>query len=103
MKLLAITEKQLVAQSHKMFEQLVVTVIKMPVDNRTHIPHIILYHFGKGWKAAQSLHDLNEFFGEDTISESRCREWFAHSKSGDTSLEDKPGLGRSSNFEDQSQ
>ncbi|CAK9826415.1 Histone-lysine N-methyltransferase SETMAR [Anthophora retusa] len=66
----------------------------MRVDNHTHIRHIMLYHFEKGWKAAQSFRDLNELFGEGTISESRCSEWFARFKSGDTSLEDKPGRSR---------
>ena len=65
----------------------------MLVNNHTHICHIMLYHFEKGWKAAQSFRDLNELFGEGTISESRCREWFARFKSSDTSLEDKPGGG----------
>ena len=60
----------------------------MLVDNHTYIRHIMLYHFEKGWKAAQSFRDLNELFGERTIRESRCREWFARFKSGDTSLED---------------
>ena len=69
-------------------------VIKMHVDNHTDIRHIMFYHFEKGWKAAQSFRDLNELFGEGTISKSRCREWFARFKSGDTSLEDKPGRGR---------
>ncbi|CAK9829646.1 Histone-lysine N-methyltransferase SETMAR [Anthophora retusa] len=81
--------------------QIIIFVIKIRVDNHTHIRHIMLYHFEKGWKAAQSFRDLNELFGEVTISESRCREWFARFKSGDTSLEDKPGRGRSSDFDDQ--
>ncbi|CAD5226558.1 unnamed protein product [Bursaphelenchus xylophilus] len=61
----------------------------------------MLYHFEKGWKAAQSFRDLNELFGEGTISESQCREWFARFKSGDTSLQDKPRRGRPSDFDDQ--
>ena len=73
----------------------------MLVHNHIHIRHIMLYHFEKGWKAAQSFRDLNELFGEGTISESRCREWFARFKSGDTSLEDKPGRGRPLDFDDQ--
>ena len=73
----------------------------MRVDNHIHIRHIMLYHYEKGWKAAQSFRDLNELFGEGTISESQCREWFARFKSGDTSLEDKSGRGRSSDFDDQ--
>ena len=64
----------------------------MLVDNHIYIRHVMLYHFEKGWKAAQSFRDLNELFGEGTISESRCRKWFARFKSGDTSLEDKPGI-----------
>ncbi len=49
----------------------------MRVDNHIHIRHIMLYHYQKGWKAAQSFRDLNELFGLGTISESQCREWFA--------------------------
>uniref|UniRef100_A0A1A9V387 Mos1 transposase HTH domain-containing protein n=1 Tax=Glossina austeni TaxID=7395 RepID=A0A1A9V387_GLOAU len=55
--------------------------------NPTHIRHITLYHFEKEGKAAQSCR-------EDTTTASRCREWFAHFKSGDTSLQDKSGGGR---------
>ncbi|GFV68902.1 histone-lysine N-methyltransferase SETMAR [Trichonephila clavipes] len=36
-----------------------------------------------------------------TISESQCREWFARFILADTSFEDKPGIGRSSDFDDQ--
>jgi hypothetical protein len=44
---------------------------KMRVDNHIHIRHIMLYHFEKGWKAAQSFRNLNELFGEGTISQSQ--------------------------------
>ena len=60
----------------------------------------MLYHFEKGWKAAQSFRDLNELFGEGTISESQCRKWFARFRTGDTSFEDKAGRGRPSDFDD---
>ncbi|GFY42378.1 histone-lysine N-methyltransferase SETMAR [Trichonephila inaurata madagascariensis] len=73
----------------------------MRVENHSHIRHIMRYHFDKGWKAAQSFRDLNKLFGKGTISESQCREWFARFKSSDTSLEDKPGRGRPSDFDDQ--
>lgn len=68
--------------------------------NHIHIRHIMLYHFEKEWKASASFRDINEIFGEGTISERQCREWFARFKSGDTSLEDKPGRGRPSDFDD---
>ncbi|KAF8781530.1 Histone-lysine N-methyltransferase SETMAR like protein [Argiope bruennichi] len=58
-------------------------------------------HFEKGGKAAQSFPYLNELFDEGIISECRCRELFARFKSSETSLEDKPGRGRPSYFDDQ--
>ena len=73
----------------------------MRVDNHTPIRHIMLYHFKKGWNAAQSFRDHNELFGELTISEIQCRKGFARFKSGDTSLEDKSGGSRQSGFDDQ--
>ena len=76
-------------------------LIKMRDDNHVDICHIMLYHYQKGSKAAQSFRDINELFGEVTISESQCREWFARFKSGDTSLNDKSRRGRPSNFDDQ--
>ena len=38
----------------------------MLVYNHTHIRHIMLYHFVKGWKAAHSFRNLNELFGEQS-------------------------------------
>ncbi|GFU92513.1 histone-lysine N-methyltransferase SETMAR [Trichonephila clavipes] len=73
----------------------------MRVENHSHIRHIMLCLFEKGWKAAQSFRDLNELFGKGTISKSQCREWFANFKSGGTSLEDKAGRSRSSDYKDQ--
>ncbi|GFS58563.1 histone-lysine N-methyltransferase SETMAR [Trichonephila inaurata madagascariensis] len=73
----------------------------MCVDNHIRNHQIMLYHFQKGWKAVQSFCILNKLFGEGTNSKSPCREWFPYFKSGDTSLKDKPGKGRSSNFDSQ--
>ena len=39
------------------------------LDNHTHIRHVMLYHFEKEWKTAQLFRNLNELFGEGTISE----------------------------------
>lgn len=75
--------------------------MKMRIDNHTHIHHIMLYHFEKGWNAAQVFQDLKEIFGEGTISQSRCRKWFTRFKSDDSSLKDKPGKGRKMEFDDQ--
>ena len=75
----------------------------MHVENHiyTHIHHIMLYPYEKGWEAAQSIRDLNDLIGEGTISERQCREWFARLKPGNTTLEDNPGRGRPSDFHNQ--
>ena len=73
----------------------------MRIENHIHIRHIMLYHFEKGWKAADSFRDLNELFGEGTISQNQVMRWFNKFKSGDTSLEDQVGRGRISDFDDQ--
>ena len=72
----------------------------MRIKNHLHIRHIMLYHFEKGWSAAQSFRDLNELYGEGTISKSQAERWFKKFKSGDTNLADEEGRGRPSNFED---
>ena len=76
------------------------TVI-MRVDNHVHVRHIMLYHFEKGWKATESVRDINELFGEGTIGERMVQKWFKRFKDGDTSLKDEEGRGRRSDFDDQ--
>ena len=73
----------------------------MRTHNHIHLRHIMLYHFEKGHTAAEAFRDLNDLFGEGTIGRKTVYEWFDRFKSGDTSLEDKPGRGRSSDFDDQ--
>uniref|UniRef100_A0A1B0A7B3 HTH_48 domain-containing protein n=1 Tax=Glossina pallidipes TaxID=7398 RepID=A0A1B0A7B3_GLOPL len=73
----------------------------MRVDNRTRIRHIMLYHFEKRWKAAQSFRELYDLFGEGTIGEIQYREWVDRFKSADSSLADKPRRGRPSDFDKQ--
>ena len=69
--------------------------------NHNHIRYIILYHFEKGWNASQSFRDLNELFGEGTISKSQVERWFNKFKLDDTNLADEEGRGRPWNFDDQ--
>ena len=73
----------------------------MRVENHIYIRHIMLYHFEKGWSAVQSYRDLNELFGEGTISKRQVERWCKNFKSGDTNLADEEGRGRLSNFNDQ--
>ena len=73
----------------------------MRIDNHVHIRHILLYHFEKGHKAIEAFRDINELFGDETIGQKTVYTWFERFKSGDTSLEYKPGKGRISDFDDQ--
>ena len=73
----------------------------MRVKNYVHIRHIMLHHLEKGWEAAESFHDITALFGQDTSSDSQCREWFTRFKSGDSSLEDKAERSGLSDFDAQ--
>ena len=73
----------------------------MRVENHVHVRHILLYHFEKGRTAGEAFRDINELFGDGTIGRNTAIEWFARFRSGDTSLEDKKGRGRHSDFDDQ--
>uniref|UniRef100_A0A915E4J5 Protein kinase domain-containing protein n=1 Tax=Ditylenchus dipsaci TaxID=166011 RepID=A0A915E4J5_9BILA len=57
---------------------------RMRVKNHLHIRHIMLYHFEKGWRAAQSFRDFVELFGEEAISKNQVKRWFKRFKSGGT-------------------
>ena len=73
----------------------------MRTHNHIHLRHIMLYYFEKGHTAAEAFRDLNALFDGGTIGRKTVYEWFDRFKSGDTSLEDKPGRGRPSDFDDQ--
>ena len=66
----------------------------MRVDNHIHIRHVMLYHFKKGMKPADSWRDLNEVFRKGTIGKRTMEAWFVRFKSGDTNLVDKEGRAR---------
>lgn len=51
----------------------------------------------KSWNAAQSFHNLKEFFDEETIRKSQIEKWFKKFKLDDINLAKKK---RPSNFDD---
>ncbi|XP_018579393.1 histone-lysine N-methyltransferase SETMAR-like [Anoplophora glabripennis] len=59
----------------------------------------MFYHFEKDWTAAQSLHNVNDPFGEGTIECKTAYTWPNRFQSGDTSLNDELGRGRLANFD----
>ena len=49
--------------------------MKMRIENHINIQHIMVYHLKKGSITAQSVRDVNELFGEGTISKSQVEKW----------------------------
>ncbi|GFS37445.1 hypothetical protein TNIN_416831 [Trichonephila inaurata madagascariensis] len=48
------------------FQQISISIgAKMRVENHSDICHIMLFHFEKGWKAAESFRDLNDFLAKE--------------------------------------
>uniref|UniRef100_A0A1B0B019 Mos1 transposase HTH domain-containing protein n=1 Tax=Glossina palpalis gambiensis TaxID=67801 RepID=A0A1B0B019_9MUSC len=47
----------------KITKKIKFNVVKRRVGSYTHIRHIMLYHFEKGWKAGQGFSDLNKLLG----------------------------------------
>uniref|UniRef100_A0A915E1I4 Mos1 transposase HTH domain-containing protein n=1 Tax=Ditylenchus dipsaci TaxID=166011 RepID=A0A915E1I4_9BILA len=73
----------------------------MRTDNHIHLRHIMLWSFENRITAAASFREINQIFGEETIGQSTVEDWFRRFKSGYTTLEDKPGRGRPSDFDEQ--
>ena len=73
----------------------------MRTANHILIRNVLLFYFDQNKSPADAFRDLNETYGDGTISRAQCFQWFARFKEGDRSLEDKKGRGRPSDFDDQ--
>jgi len=56
--------------------------------------HCLLYEFNRKSNAAEAAKNLRQTYGENSLSDSQCRKWFARFRSGDHSLQDLEGRGR---------
>lgn len=68
--------------------------------NSRHLREILLFHFNMKKSAAEAHRVISSTYGDDTISERTCREWFQRFKSGDFVVEDRHSGGREKTFED---
>ena len=59
-----------------------------------HFHHILLYYFRKGKNALQARKKLHEVYGEKSLTERQCQNWFARFRSRDFDLKDAPRSGR---------
>lgn len=62
--------------------------------------YALLHLFYKKIKAIAAAIELNEVYGEGTMSVRTVESWFRRFKSGDLSVEDKPRSGRPSQFDE---
>lgn len=58
------------------------------------IRHILLFFYEKGENAAQARQNICAVYGEDTLSKSAARKWFARFRSGNLEVKDAPRTGR---------
>lgn len=68
---------------------------------KQHLREVLLYHFFLG-KAADEAHQLLvECYGEHSLSERQCLEWFQRFESGDYDVRDKERPGQKRKFTDE--
>lgn len=68
--------------------------------NSRHLREVLLFFFNSKKSAAEACRLLSGVYGEASLSERTCREWFQRFKSGDFDVEDRHGGGRVKIFED---
>ena len=65
-----------------------------------HFRNILLYYFRKGKNAVQARKKLYDVYGEKSLTERQCQNWFARFRSGDFGLKDAPPSGRPTEVDD---
>ena len=66
----------------------------------SHFRHILLYYFRKGKNEVQARNKLYAVYGEKSLTERQCQNWFTRFRSGDFHLKDAPGSGRPTEVDD---
>ena len=68
--------------------------------NKRNLQKLLIYFFNLKKSAAKAHRLLVERYGEATLSERSCREWFQKFKNGGFDIEDKERTGRLKVYED---
>lgn len=68
--------------------------------NKRHLREVLLFAFNSRKSAAEARRMIVETYGEASISDRTCREWFQRYKSGNFDVEDKQRPGPVKKFED---
>ena len=67
-------------------------ILKMEI-NKKKIRYILQYYYDKGKNAAQACEKICAIYGEDTLSKSAARKWFARFRAGNFDVKDEPCSG----------
>ena len=59
-----------------------------------HFRHILLFYFRKGKSTAQAAKKLRDVYGEESLKDRQCRNWFDKFRSGDFLLKNEQRSGR---------
>ncbi|GFU40778.1 mariner Mos1 transposase [Trichonephila clavipes] len=62
--------------------------------NSRHLREVVIFCFNMKKSAVEAHRMLSNTYGEASISERKCREWFQRFKNGDFEVEDQHGGGR---------
>ena len=65
-----------------------------------HFRHILLYYFRKGKNAVQARKKLYDVYGEKSLMEHQCQNWFPRFRPEDFDLKDAPNSGRPTEVND---
>ena len=60
----------------------------------------MVFYFRKEQNAAQAAKKLRDVYGEETLKDRQCRNWFDKFHSGDFSLKDEKRSGRPNEVDD---
>jgi transposase len=69
--------------------------------SQNHIRHIIYHEYAHGTTTAQAARNINAMYGEDSITEHTCQNWYQRFRSGDNNFEDEPPSRRPSELDEQ--
>ena len=70
------------------------------VPNNRHLREVLIFFFYSKKTAAEAHRELQKFYRDAALSETRCRDWFRRFKDGDFDVDERPREGRPRTFED---
>ena len=70
------------------------------VPNNCHLREVLIFFFYLKKTATETHRDLQQVYGDVSLSETMCRDWCRRFKNDDFDVDDRPREGRPKTFED---